>query len=185
MNTPIDLEAGANTSLTSLNPLLTDITVGFGWTVIASNSPQTELVPAAVLCDADGHAINDDSVAFFNQLSTPDGSTKYIVGTDEEQLDVNLAGIPANVEKVVFVVFVDPDVRKPGTFASVRDAYIRVADRDNTDIVRFRVPRTDEPVTAMNFAELYRYNGQWKFRALGDGYINGVDGVAKAFRFTI
>jgi tellurium resistance protein TerD len=185
MHATIQLETGANVSLTAINPLLNDITVGFGWSVIESNSPLTELVPAAILCGANGRALGDESIAFFNQLATPDGSTTYVIGGDEEQLDINLAAVPENVEKIVFVVFADPDVRKPGTFASVRNAYIRVADRDNNELVRFNLTRADTAVTAMNFAELYRYKGQWKFRALGDGYTDGITGVASSFRFTI
>ena len=33
--------------------------------------------------------------------------------------------------------------------------------------------------TAMSFGELYRYNGEWKFRAIGQGYASGLAGIAR------
>lgn len=185
MHEPVRLEPGANTSLTQTNPLLDDLVIGFGWKVIPSNGPVTELAPAAVLCDSTGRAIYDDALAFFNQLSAADGSVQYVTGDDEEQLDITLSRVPVGVEKIVFVVFADPDIRKPGSFEPVRDAYIRVADRDGNDLVRFDIPRSDATISAMNFGELYRYNGQWKFRALGDGYRNGLADAAAGFGITL
>jgi tellurium resistance protein TerD len=85
-------------------------------------------------------------------------------------------------EKVVFVVYVDPDVRKPGSFDSVRDAYIRVADKDNTELARFTLPPQNTTSTAMIFGEIYKHNNEWKFRAVGQGYSAGIVGVAKDFQ---
>jgi tellurium resistance protein TerD len=181
MSPAITLQAGGNTVLNGANPLLTDLIIGFGWDVITSNSPGSELVPSAIMCDSNGRALTNASMVFFNQLSTSDGSVRYVTQGDQEQLEVSLDLIPALVEKIVFVVYVDPDVRKPGNFSSVRNAYIRVADRDDTGIVRFDLDRADASVTAMIFGELYRYKGTWKFRAVGEGFTTGLQGVAKGF----
>lgn len=185
MSSAIQLTSGGNAALNGVNPLLDDLIIGFGWDVIASNSPSSELVPSAVLCDAHGHAIAADSMVFFNQLSTPSGALRYVTKGDAEQIEVTLSLIPSAVEKIVFVVYVDPDVRKPGTFSSVRDAYIRVAGRDDEDILRYDLGRVGAGVTAMMFGELYRYKGAWKFRAIGDGYTTGIAGIAAQFRLAI
>lgn len=181
MNSVIQLESGGNAELNVANPLLNELIVGFGWNVVASHSPATELVPSAIMCDAHGRAVAGDAMVFFNQLSTPSGSLQYTTKGDQEQIEVNLALIPAFVEKIVFVVYVDPDIRKPGTFASVRGAYIRVADREDNDIVRYNLERPDDAVNAMIFGEVYRHRGTWKFRAIGDGYATGITGVARDF----
>jgi tellurium resistance protein TerD len=181
MHTVIHLESGGNVSLSGANPMVSELVVGFGWEIVSSNSPAVELVPCAILCDKRGRAITDDSMVFFNQLSTPSGAVSYVTQGDLEQIEVSLALIPVEVEKLVFVVYVDPDVRKPGTFASVRRAYIRIADRDDTDIARFALDRTDGAENAMIFGEIYRYKGTWKFRAVGEGYVDGISGVARNF----
>lgn len=173
------LEPGANASLTAKNPLLKDLIIGFGWDIIRGNGPLTELVPSAIMCNRDGQAVSDEHFVFFNQLSTPDEAVQYVTGDDQEQIEVDLSLIPDTVEKIVFIVYADPDIRKPGTFAAVRHAYIRVADREDNDMVRFSVPDNQtSDVTAMIFGELYRYKSEWKFRAIGQGYSTGLVGVA-------
>ena len=181
----VKLESGANTSLSALNPLLKELVIGFGWNVIQPSGPAVELVPSALLCDANNVAISDDSLIFFNQLSTPDDAVRYVTSDDAEQIELNLALIPEKVEKIVFIVYVDPDVRRPGNFGSVRNAYIRVADREDSDMVRYDIAQANADVTAMVFGEVYRYKGQWKFRAVGQGYTTGLAGVAKDFKVNL
>lgn len=177
----VTLQTGGNVSLTKNSPLLDDIIVGFGWDVIQSNGPVVDLVPSAIITDADGKAVSDEHFVFFNQLATPDEAVRYVEGDDAEQIEMKFSRVPAEVNKVVFVVYVDPDVRKPGNFSSVRSAYIRVADKDNTEIARFNLPSADLTITAMIFGEVYRHNGEWKFRAVGQGYTSGLAGVAQDF----
>jgi tellurium resistance protein TerD len=178
VSAPTRLQSGGNAVI---SPMITELTIGFGWNVTRSNSPDTELVPSAIICDENGRALSDDSMVFFNQLANTDGAVRYATKGDSEQIEVNLALVPPAADKIVFVVYVDPDVRRPGTFASVRDSYIRVADQRDDDLIRFDLATPDPAVTAMIFGELYRNKGAWKFRALGDGFTTGVAGVAKSF----
>lgn len=181
----IKLTRGSNASLSELIPMLGTVTIGFGWRVIATKGPAVELVPSAVVCDADGRALSDEHLVFFNQLATPDGAVRYVEG-DEEQLEVDLAAVPQQVAKIVFVVYADPDLRQPGSFGSVRSAYVRVCDRSGTEIIRYDIGDSpDVAVTAMIFAEIYRYSGAWKIRAIGQGYTTGLKGVASDFGVTI
>ena len=185
MSSVIRLEAGANTPLTANNPLLDELAIGFGWSIISGNGPKVELVPSAIMCDTNGNALSDEHMVFFNQLATADGSVKFVTGDDQEQIDIALNLIPDNVAKIMFVVYVDPDIRKPGTFAAVRNAYIRVADREDNDMVRFDLVQPNSDVNAMIFAELYRHNGNWKFRAIGQGFTTGIKGVADSFKVNL
>lgn len=176
------LVAGGNTSLTADNPLLKNIIVGFGWKVNQGNGPITELVPAAIMCDDKNEAVSDDDFIFFNQLQTVDGSVQYVEGDDVDQIEVDLSLIPEKVQKIIFVVFVDPDVRNPGSFGVVKNAYIRVNDRELNPIVQHDVQSDGNfDINAMIFGEIYRYKGSWKFRAISQGYSTGIAGVAKSF----
>jgi tellurium resistance protein TerD len=181
----VNLQAGANISLTKTNPLLEDIVVGFGWNLVNSNGLQPELVPSAIITDAGNEALSDEHFVFFNQLATPDDAVRYVDGDDSEQIELSLSRIPADVAKVVFVVYVDPDLRKPGNFGSVRDAYVHLTDRQSNEIVRFDLPNPDLSITAMIFGELYRYKEEWKFRAIGQGYTTGLSGVAKDYKVSL
>ena len=185
MTNGVILQAGANVSLTRTNPLLSEVVVGFGWRTVDGNGPQVDLVPSVIAVGDDDMAVSDDHFVFFNQLATPDDSVRYVTGEDAEQVELSLASVPDTVKKLVFVVYVDPDIRQPGNFGSVRNAYIRLADREDTAIVRFNLPNPDLSITAMIFGEVYRHNGEWKFRAIGQGYTTGISGVAGDFGVTL
>jgi tellurium resistance protein TerD len=180
------LVAGANAALTVENPGLDHVVVGLGWDAIASNGPSAELVPFAVMCDAGGAALSNDHLVFFNQLVSADASVTFAGDEDQEQIDVALSLVPADVAKIVFFVYVDPDVRGKGSFATVRNTHIRVATAENRELVRFDVPASNlGSVTAVIFGELYRHRDDWKFRALGQGYSTGLAGVAKDYGITL
>lgn len=181
-----NLVAGANAALTAENPGLTTLLVGLGWTSVHGRGPQAELVPLAVMCDAAGLALSSDHLVFFNQLASPEGSVTFAGDEDQEQIDVDLGLVPDEVAKIAFIVYVDPEIRGPGTFSAVRQAYIRVAAGDDRELVRFDVPLNPEGnINAMMFGELYRHRQDWKFRALGQGYTTGLRGVATDFRIDL
>lgn len=176
------LTAGGNVALTKENPSLREVVAGFGWSVIAGNGPQTEVVPSAILCDKNGKAITDDSLIFFNQMQSPEGAVNYVENGDKEQIEVNLDGVPESVGRIVFVVYINPDERRPGNFSSVKGAYIHISDASGTELTRFEIPNdSNVDITAMIFGELYRHNGDWKFRAVGQGYSSGLSGIAKDY----
>lgn len=181
-----NLVAGANAALTAENPGLTKILVGLGWHLIPSRGPQSEPVPLAIMCDAVGRAISNDHLVFFNQIASPEGSVAFAGTDDQEQIDVDLSLVPDSVAKITFIVYVDPDLRGPGTFSAIRSQYIRVATAQNQELVRFDIPQPPQDnITAMMFGELYRHREDWKFRALGQGYTTGLRGVAADFGFDV
>jgi tellurium resistance protein TerD len=181
----VKLVRGSNTSLSELLPILGTVVVGFGWKVIEGKGPIAEMVPSAIVCNAAGLALSDEHLVFFNQLATPDGAVEYVQG-DEEQIEVDLAAIPEAVDKLVFVVYADPDLRHPGNFGAVRNAYLRICDRSGAEMIRYDIEDSaDIDVTAMIFGEIYRHRDTWKVRAVGQGYKTGLTGVAKDFGVTI
>ena len=180
------LVAGANAALTAENPGLANVMVGMGWDTIPSNGPQAELVPFVVLCGADGRAISNNHLVYFNQLVSADSAVTFIGDDDQEQIDIQLELIPEKVSKIIFLAYVDPEIRGQGTFASVRSAHIRVATAENQELVRFNLSVVKlDSVTAMIFGELYRHRSDWKFRALGQGYTTGLAGVAKDYGISL
>jgi tellurium resistance protein TerD len=177
---------GSNASLTAENPELRKVLVGFGWTITPSHGPQSELVPLAIMCGRDGRALSDEHLVFFNQLSSPDGGVDFVGTDDKEQIDVDLARIPDAVQKIAFLVYVDPDLRGPGNFGAVKNSYVRLADERNRELLRFDIPGGNQgQIKAMMFGELYRHGDGWKFRAVGQGYQNGLAGVAADYKLSL
>lgn len=185
----LSLQKGGNVSLTKAAPGVTKFTVGLGWDARTTDGKPFDLDAFALLLGADGKIREEKDFVFFNNLSDAAGSVTHqgdnLTGEgdgDDEQIVVDLTAIPADVEKVVIAVAIFEADERGQTFGQVRNARIRLLNSaTNNEEVNYDLSE-DYPVeTAVNFAELYRNNGEWKFRAIGQGYSTGLAGVARDF----
>lgn len=185
----VSLSKGGNVSLTKAAPNLTAVTVALGWQVRASTGADYDL-DASAMALGDNHKILSDShFVFFNNLRSPDGSIEHLgdnlvggAGGDDEQINVDLAAVPPNVVSVVFAVSIYEADQRRQSFGQVRGAFIRVVDRNTgSELARYDLTEEASTETAMVFGELYRYNSEWKFRAIGQGYASGLRGIALDF----
>ncbi len=119
---------------------------------------------------------------FYGNLEHASGSIKHmgdnLTGAgdgDDEQIEVDLSKIPANVEKVAFTVTIyDSDARRQN-FGQVSNAFIRIVDEaTNTELIRYDLGEDFSIETAVVVGELYRHNGEWKFNAIGSGFQGGL-----------
>jgi tellurium resistance protein TerD len=185
----VSLTKGGNVSLSKEAPGLTDVIVGLGWDVRSTTGTEFDLDASAIALNASGKAASDKHFIFFNNLTSPDGTIEHtgdnLTGEgegDDEQVKVNLAGLPADIDKVVFPVSIyDADTRQQN-FGQVRNAFIRVVNQSGgAEIARYDLTEDASTETAMVFGELYRNGAEWKFRAVGQGYASGLAGIARDF----
>ena len=185
----VSLAKGGNVSLTKEAPNLTAVTIGLGWEVRVSTGAAYDLDASALALGADHKILGDSWFVFFNNLRSPDGSIEHLGdnlvgggGGDDEQINVDLTAVKPEVASVVFAVSIyDADQRRQ-SFGQVRGAFIRVVDRNTgIELTRFDLTEDASTETAMVFGELYRYGGEWKFRAIGQGYASGLRGIALDF----
>jgi tellurium resistance protein TerD len=176
-------------ALTVGDPGLVGVVVTTEWSLEPSTGPQAEPVSLAVSCGDDGRAVTPEHVVFFNQPTAESPGVALVPAqaparADEaaEQVEVDFRRVPADVARVAFVTYIDPEVRGEGSFATVRALTLRVARPDGSEIVRFDAPLSDaDRIQALLVGELYRADGGWVFRALGRGYQNGLAGVGAEF----
>ena len=94
----------------------------------------------------------------------------------------NLATVPPQVERIVFPVSIYEADARGQSFGQVSNAFIRIVNQaDNQELARYDLSEDASTETAMVFGELYRNNDEWKFRAVGQGYTNGLAGIARDF----
>ncbi len=182
----VSLAKGGNVSLSKEAPGLTTVIVGVGWDVRATTGVDFDLDASALMIGRSGKVLTDQHFVFFNNLTSPDGTVEHtgdnLTGEgegDDEQVKVNLAAMSPDVEKIIFPVTIyDADARRQ-SFGQVENAFIRVVNADgNREITRFDLSEDASTETAMIFGELYRHQGDWKFRAIGQGYASGLRGIA-------
>ena len=189
----VSLSKGGNVSLTKEAPGLTAVTVGLGWDARSTTGTDFDLDASAIMAGASGKVLSDGHFVFFNNLKSVDGSVEHtgdnLTGEgdgDDEQITVNLAAVPPEVDKIVFPVSIYDAAARSQSFGQVRNAFIRVINQaGGTEIARYDLSEDASTETAMVFGELYRNNADWKFRAVGQGYAEGLAGIARDFGVSV
>jgi len=187
----VSLSKGGNVSLTKEAGAagLFRVEIALGWDVRTTTGVDFDLDASALMLNAGGKVVSDQHFVFYGNLASPDGSIVHqgdnLSGEgegDDEVVDVDLTAVPAEVERVVFPVSIyDADVRGQN-FGQVMNAYIRVVNADNSqELTRYDLSEDASSETAMVFGELYRRDGEWKFRAVGQGYASGLAGIARDY----
>jgi len=185
----VSLTKGGNVSLTKVAPGLTAVRVGLGWDVRTTTGADFDLDASALLVDGGGKVPSDAHFVFFNNLTSPEGSVRHLGDNltgagagDDEQVLVDLAKVPADVDKVVFPVSIYDADGRGQNFGQVRNAFIRIVNEaDDVELARYDLSEDASTETAMVFGEVYRNGGEWKFRAVGQGYASGLAGIARDF----
>ena len=185
----ISLTKGGNVNLSKEAPGLTNMTIGLGWDPRATDGQDFDLDAIAFLLDESGKVRNDSDFIFFNNLKSGDGSVEHTGDNrtgegdgDDESIKVNLAAVPADVNKIAVCAIIYEGQARNQNFGQVSDAFIRVInDNGNTEIARYDLSEDGSTETAMIFGEIYRHSGEWKFRAVGQGFAGGLGPLASSY----
>lgn len=158
-----------------------NIVVGSGPLVAELHAVGGTVDLSALLVAADGRVRSDDDLVFYNQPSAESGAVRHVAADAEgpERVEMNPVVLPADVDRVVLVGSCDPDDASR-TFREVKDVLVR-ASQLGADPVHFRPPALTDGERAVLLMELYRRGETWKLRAIGQGYADGLAGLATDF----
>lgn len=165
------ISKGANTSLPGG---VGRVLVQLGW------SGGIDLDASALLLTASGKVRNDADFVFYNQPRSAEGSVTHQgkVGT-RDSLQIDLAALPAEIETVAIAASTD------GTaIGQATGLHLLVSDPGGAELVRFDITDASSE-TAFVFGELYRRQGAWKFRAVGQGWTSGLAGLATDYGISV
>ncbi len=185
----ISLSKGGNVSLTKSAPGLTKILIGLGWDTRATDGAAFDLDASAFLLNAGGKVRSDADFIFFNQSTSADGSVQHMGDNttgagdgDDEVIKVDLSAVPAEVDKIAVSVTIHEAEARKQNFGMVSQAFVRVVNEaDGAEIVRYDLSEDFSVETALIFGEVYRNSGEWKFRAVGQGFQGGLAAMAKNY----
>ncbi|MFI2240975.1 TerD family protein [Streptomyces chrestomyceticus] len=136
---------------------------------------------SGLLLTADGKVRSDDDFVFYNQPAGPGVTHTSGAGGAGDTITVDTAAVPAGIEKIVVTASLDA----PGaTFAGTEPTGTVRNAADGSVIASFTPPQLG-PETALVVVEIYRRNGAWKVRAVGQGYANGLAGIATDFGVSV
>ncbi len=177
------LQKGGNIPLPAgLNTLY----VALGWS--PCQPTDMEVDASAFVLAANGKVREDQDLVFYNNPSIREGSVEALpdaslAGGDDVQLfALELPEIPADIDKIAFTVTIHEGQARAQNFGMLESAWARVVDPANgNEMASFQLPLAGTLETAMIFCEVYRRQAQWKFKAVGQGYVGGLEPLAIAY----
>ncbi|WP_445402889.1 TerD family protein [Streptomyces sp. LE64] len=149
--------------------------------VVVDVAAPVRLDVSGLLLTADGKVRSDDDFIFYNQPAGAGVTYRSGGGTAPDAITIDTAALPAGIEKVV--VTASPDAAGQSFQGVEPTATVRDAVGGGT-IATFTPPQLGTE-TALVIVEVYQRNGAWKVRAVGQGYANGLAGIATDFGVTV
>lgn len=185
----VNLQKGQKVNLKkSDGQALSRIRIGLGWdpveqkkgglfgSIFGGSAPDIDCDASVIVCRG-GRLAGKDDVVYFGNLKHPSGAIVHtgdnLTGEgegDDEQILVDLTAVPADYDKLVFVVNIYDCESRKQDFGMIANAFIRICDeRTGEEFCRYNLSESYAGMTAMIFGEIYRHNGEWKFNAIGQG----------------
>lgn len=187
----INLQKGQRVDLTKGNPGLTKVLVGLGWDPVQSGgggglfgglfggggAANVDCDASVIMLGANDKLQNNKDVIYFGNLRSNDGSVQHsgdnLTGDgdgDDEQIMIDLSRVPANIQKLVFVVNIYDCVKRKQHFGMIRNAFIRVVNpTNNQELIHYNLTDNYSGLTCLVTGEIYRHGNDWKFAAIGSG----------------
>ncbi|MFJ2174535.1 TerD family protein [Streptomyces sp. NPDC087851] len=173
-----EMTKGANIGLGSLSEDATTVRVGLSW---SSETGDGDADVSVLLLGDQGKVRSEADFFFYNNPVAEDGSVQLLgkAPTDsgsEDRISVDLSVVPADVARIVVAASRDEGER----FGDLNGLRLTVADRGGEGLLGFSIDDAGAE-GAFVFGEFYRRGGEWKFRAIGQGYETGLAGLATDF----
>ena len=186
----ISLSKGGRVNLSKEVPSLTNIGIGLGWdTNISDSGADFDLDASVFMIDNSGKIPQDEYFVFYNNLQSPDGAVIHQGDNrtgegegDDESLTIDLNKINPSIQELVFVVTIHEANERGQNFGQVNNAFIRIFDLNtNIEIAKYDLDEDFSAETAIEFGRLYKKDNSWRFKAVGTGYNNGLQGFVDLF----
>ncbi|MBE5812934.1 MAG: TerD family protein [Clostridiales bacterium] len=174
----VTLTKGGRVNLTKGTGLKSAM-LGLGWdTNRYEGKADFDLDLVLFMCGADGKCVDESHMIFYGNKQDPDGSVVHsgdnrtgVGDGDDETATVTFEKIPDAVTKIVAAVTIYEAKANNQNFGLVDNAYIRVVNQDTgEEVLKYDLGEDFSIQTSVVFAELYKQDGEWKFKAVGEGY---------------
>ena len=178
----LNLQKGDLLNLSKNYSKLNNIDFGLGWDV-STDGRAWDLDVSAIVLGNDGEIIETVYYGYLNGTGIKlNGDNLTGIGDgDDEIITVNLNSIPSNVKIIGF--FVNIFSANGRDFSKVKNAYIRMVDKDrNEEVCKYKLNESGKGYDAFHFANLERVNNEWRFKTIGEGTNGGVSELKRYFK---
>jgi stress response protein SCP2 len=173
----LQLAKGSNTVISASGQ--DAIVVSLNWDVPRNY----ELDASAFMLNAAGKVLNDESMIFFNQPASQDDAVHYLA--KKKQFTIALNKLNPVIEKIAFTLTIYEGVERSQQFKNLNQATIQVF-KEKEELAAYELATQElNQETALIFAELYLNKGQWKFKAIGQGFNGGLEALCLHFGVSV
>jgi tellurium resistance protein TerD len=184
----VSLTKGQRISLEKISPGLSEVFIGLGWDVKATDTGSDfDLDSSLFLLGANETLISDNHFIFYNNLTSPDPEKSVqhmgdnLTGAgegDDEIIKINLKKVPNDVQKILVTVTIHEAQQRRQNFGQVQNSFVRIVNaQTQQEAVRYDLVEDYSIETALIMAELYRKDGEWRLNAVGAGYQGGLQAL--------
>lgn len=174
---------GENASLKNLGVENTFFSVGVSWNL---NGAQIDVDTSAFLIGENGKVTNERDFIFFNQPVSNCNSVflkqDLVNSFDKSMFFVDTATLPDNIKSVMIVLTAE-QFEKPVNFNQLDNVVIRIMSNYN-EFVRYELSNVENE-SSIIMGEIYKHSDEWKFRAIGQGFNDGLGAMAQNFGIKI
>lgn len=200
----VNLQKGQKVNLQkSDGSTLKRVMIGLGWDEVErkltrGSTPNLFFAPLYKLdCDATAFACKNgkltgvDDIVYYGNLKHNSGCITHMGDNltgegegDDEEIFVDLASLPKDYDRIVFVVNIYESHIRKQQFGMIKNAFIRIVDAENnTELCRYNLTEDYKEMTAVVCGEIYLRDGQWRFNAIGQGTTDpDIKTLAQRFR---
>lgn len=178
----VNLTKGQRVNLKKDAPNLSRVLIGLGWDPVeqprgffSSRRTQDIDIDASVICiDENGHK---EDVVYYGHLNHRSGAIHHngdnLTGEgdgDDEQIEIYLDKLPSKIQRLSVIINIYSAYSRGQDFGQVRNCFVHASDLDTgKELVRYNIDGNFNGMTGIFVADIYRYNGEWRFQAIGEG----------------
>ncbi len=171
----VEIKKGENISLLKIIPHINEIIVAIKWLKKTADATEFEIDTSAFLLTEQNKTRNDADFIFYNQ---PTASDNTII-LKNNLFKITLNSIPEEINKISFALTLHNAKQKQQSFGMLDSISIELFNFADKQKLASYIVNDAKLETAIILGLLYRYNNEWKFRAIGQGYIEGLNVLAK------
>lgn len=186
----VSLTKGQRVDLTKGHPALKDILIGLGWDTNQYDGEESfDLDASAFLLGENGRVKTDDDFVFYGNLEHKTHCVVHMGDNrtgdgdgDDETIKISLDKIPSEYMSIPITVTIYDADKRYQNFGMINNAYVRVVDEDTgEELIRFDLSEDFSTETAIVVSEIYKHNGEWRFKAVGSGYNGGLVALCRQY----
>lgn len=171
----VSLVKGQGVNLKKDAPNLKRVLIGLGWDPVKKFfGPQMDIDASVICIDENGHKEN---VVYYGNLRHSSGAIRHygdnLTGDgdgDDEQIEIRLDDVPEGISRLSIIINIYDAYGRHQDFGKVKNCFVHASDLDTgVELVRYDIDGNFDGKTGIFVADIYRYNGEWKFKAIGEG----------------